>query len=293
MRNRLTVFFVVLLFVPPLALTLAGLEWVAPTPIAGAVWLPTLFGALAVLACSILFDTLTFLRTRHSLLRSQRSYLLWSGVAGAGAGLLLGYLNLFSGTWFTPAGSAAQALLFATLGGAVLLPAVLIARLWLAGWSGLVRLLTRKFAPPMLPAEPAAMLLLLAALSGLLGGAIWPERMGWLFWSSPLLLLTALQLLWHESTVFAGLAQGGWSRILLGAVSGILVGGGALKAYQISGGAIYLTADTWQLIAYFALFGLLCLQISDIVAENWRGKPRGEVFKKKPFPIPVVSKKDQ
>lgn len=293
MKNRLTAFFVALLFVPPLALTLAGLEWEAPAPIAGDVWLPALFGALAVLACGILFDTLTFRRTRHSLLRSQRSYLLWSGAAGAGAGLLLAYLNLFSGAWFTPAGSAAQALLLATLCGSALLPAVLITRLWLAGWPGLVRLLTHKFAPPALPAEPAAMLLLLAALSGLLGGAIWPERMGWLFWSSPLLLLVALQLLWHESTVFAGLAQGDWSRILLGAISGILVGGIALATYRLSGGALYITVNTWQLIAHLALFGLLCLQIGDIIAENWRGKPRGEVFKKKPFPIPIVTKKDQ
>ena len=138
-----------------------------------------------------------------------------------------------------------------------------------------------------------AALLLLAAVSGLFGGAAWPAQLFWLLWLSPLLLLAALQLLWHESTIFSGLAQGDWSRVLLGAASGILVGGIALATYRLSGGAIYLAANTLQLIAALAQFGLLCLQIGDVVAENWRGKPRGEVFKKKPFPIPVVSKKDQ
>ena len=122
---------------------------------------------------------------------------------------------------------------------------------------------------------------------------IWPAPLGWLFWTAPLLLLVALQLLWHENCLFSGLAQGDWSRIVLGAVSGIAVGGIALAAFRLSGGAIYIAADAWQLIFGLALFGLFCLQVGDVVAENWRGKPRTDVFKKKPFPIPVVSKKEQ
>jgi hypothetical protein len=124
-------------------------------------------------------------------------------------------------------------------------------------------------------------------------GTLWINSLYWLFWLSPLLLLAALQLLWHESIVFSGLAQGDWSRVLLGAASGIFVGSVALATYRLSGGAIYLTANTWQLLAALAIFGLLCLQVGDAVTEHWRGKPRGEVFKKKPFPIPVVTKKEQ
>ncbi len=246
-----------------------------------------------VIAFGILLDTLTFRRTGHSLLRSQRSYLLWSSAAGAVTCLLLAYLNLFVGSWFTSANSEAAALLLAALCGTALLPAVLITRLWLAGLPGLVRLSTRRFILPALPAEAAALLLLLAALSGLIGGTIWISQLGWLLWLSPLLLLVSLQLLWHESTVFSGLTQGDWSRVLLGAISGIVVGGIALATYRYSGGAIYLAADKWQLIVGLAMFGLLCLQVGDVVAENWRGKKRADVFKKKPFPIPIVTKKDQ
>jgi len=293
MRNRLTAFVIALLILPPLGISLSGQEWESPRPIAGDVWLPAICGAIAVLVIGILLDTLTFHRTRHSLLRTQRSYLLWSGVAGAAACLLLAYLNLFVGSWFTPAGSNTQALLIAALCGAPLLPAILITRLWLAGLPGLVKLSTRKFALPDISAEISAKILLLAALAGLLGGAIWIDQLVWLFWLSPLLLLAALQLLWHENTVFSGLPQGDWSRVLLGTVAGIVVGRIALASYHLSGGAIYFTANTWQLLFGLAVFGLLCLQVGDVVAEHWRGKPRSEVFKKKPFPIPIVSKKDQ
>jgi hypothetical protein len=292
MLNRLITFAVALLLLPPIALTIAGQAWFAPTPVEGTVWLPTLLGVLAVLAFGILLDTLTFRRTGHSLLRSQRNYLLWCGAAGTVAGTLIAYLNLFAESWFT-AGSEVQALLLAAFSGTALLPVILISRLWLAGLPGLVRLGTRGFALPALPPEAAAMLLLLLALGGLLGGTLWTDRLGWLFWLSPLLLIAGMQLLWHESTIFSGLPQGDWSRLLLGALSGIVVGGFALAVYRFSGGSIYLATGTWQLIAGLALFGLLCLQIGDAVAENWRGKPRGEVFKKKPFPISVVSKKDQ
>jgi hypothetical protein len=291
MRNRITAFVVALLLLPPLGVSLSGQEWDAPTPIAGAVWLPAMVGTLAVLAFGILLDTLTFHRTGHSLLRSQRSYLLWNGVAGAVACLLLAYLNLFAGAWFTPAGSETAGLVLAAMCGMTLLPAVLITRLWLAGLPGLVRLSTRKFATPALPAEAAAILLSLMAVAGLLAGPIWIGYLGRLFWLSPLLLLAALQLLWDESTIFSGLPQGDWSRVLLGAVAGIAVGGFALATYRLSGGALYLTADSWQLIFALALFGLFCLQISDLVAENWRGKNRTDLFKKKPFPIPIVTKK--
>lgn len=293
MRNRLTAYIVALLFLPPLALTLSGQEWEAPVPVPGTIWLPTLLGALALVAFGILLDTLTFRRTGHSLWRSQRDYLLWNGVAGAVTCMLLAYLNLFAGAWFTPAASDTAALLLAALCGAVLLPAVLVTRLWLAGLPGLVRLSARKSVLAFLSAETVARILLLSALGGLVAGTIWTSPLGWLFWSAPLLLLAALQLLWHENTVFSGLPQGDWSRVLLGAVSGILVGSFALAAFNLSGGTIYLAADTWQLIAGLALFGLLCLQVGDVISEHWRGKKRADVFKKKPFPIPVVTKKDQ
>jgi hypothetical protein len=291
MNTRLIAFALALLFLPPLALSLAGMEWDAAQPIAGALWLPALCSAIALVALSLLLDHLTFRRSSNSLWRSQRSYLAWCGVAGILLGMLLGYLNLFAESWATPAANAA-ALLLAALGGMLLLPTVLVARQWLAGLPGLIRLSTRRFALPAVPAEAAAKTMLFAALLGLMLGPIHSHELGWLLWLSPLLLLVALQLLWNESTVFSGLTQGDWSRVLLGGFSGFLVCGVALAAYRLAGGALYLPSGTLPLLVSFAEFGLLALQLGDIVAEHWRGKPRGEVFKKKPFPVSVVSKKE-
>jgi hypothetical protein len=293
MKTRLAALIFTLLSLPPLALSLSGREWDVPAAIAGTALLPAILCSLSLLAFATLLDTLTFHRTGHSMLHSQRSYLLWNCVAGAAAGILLAYLNLFAEAWFTPADSAVMALLLAAVCGTALLPTVLITRLWLAGLPGVVRLSTHRFCLPAISSEMAAKILLLVALTGLIAGPIWIDRLNWLFWLAPLLLLTALQLLWHESTVFSGLAQGDWSRVLLGAISGIVAGSIALATYRLSGGAIYLTTSAGQLVAGLSIFGLFCIQLGDIVAEHWRGKPRSEVFKRKPFPIPIVTRKDQ
>jgi hypothetical protein len=114
----------------------------------------------------------------------------------------------------------------------------------------------------------------------------------WLFWLAPLLLLLALQLLWHESSIFAGLADGDWSRIVTAAMSGLIVCNFALVTFEITGGTLLIDLPNmaFQQLGY-ALFGLICLQLGDVIAEAWRGKTRAQVFKKKSFPIPVVFKK--
>lgn len=292
MKYRLLSFTLALLFLPPFALTLAGMEWQPPQSLAGKLWIPALLALAALVILILLLDMLTFRRSSNSLWRSQRNYLMWCGLAGLLVGMLMGWMNLFAAAWLSPA-SDAGALLLAALGGMLLLPAILVTRQWLAGLPGLVKLGTRRFALPALPAEAAAKSLLLATFIGLMVGPIHIEHLGWLFWLSPLLLLVALQLLWQESTIFSGLVQGNWSRLLLGTLSGILLCGSALAIYRLAGGNLYLPAGTPHLLFAFALFGLMSLQIGDIVAEHWRGRPRGEVFKKKAFPIPIVTKKDQ
>ncbi|HEU0187266.1 MAG TPA: hypothetical protein VFR06_05165 [Gallionellaceae bacterium] len=290
---RLALFAAALLLLPALALLLAEQDWPEARMIVGHTTRPLLLSCLLLAVLGVVLDALTALRTGSSLLRKQRSYLLWCAVAGAGSAMLLAWLNLFVTSWISPAISTTEMLLLSALAGAIMLPAVLIVRLWLAGFDGLSRSCSRLPALPVAEAELSAALLLLAALIGLLGGAVWPERMYWLLWPSPLLLLAALQLLWHESTVFSGLKQGDWSRVLLGAASGILVAAFALAAYRLYGGALYIRHATPFVTLAFAAYGLLCLQLGDLVAEHWRGKSMMQVFQsKKPFPISVVSRKD-
>jgi len=294
MKIRLTLFSLALLLLPALSVLLTGQDFPERTPLAGNTVLPAFITCLVVAVAALLLDAHTHRRSGSSLLHTQRTYVAWLSATGAGLGALLAYLNFYAESWLTSAGSLAQSLLLAALLGALLLPCVLVTRLWLAGFPGLLRSLTRMPALPEFGHEPAASLLLLAALSGLLGGAAWPAQLFWLLWLSPLLLLAALQLLWHESTIFSGLNQGDWSRILLASLSGLLAGGLALAAYMLAGGAVYflLPAAPLSITLGLAIFGLLCLQLGDIVAEPRRGKKRSEIFKRKPFPIQVVAKKD-
>lgn len=293
MKTRLALFAAALLLLPPLALLLAEHDWPEARMVVGHITRPLLLSCLMLAAVSLVLDALTYLRAGSSLLRKQRGYVLWCAVSGAFSAMLLAWLNLFATSWVSPALSNAEMLWLSALLGAILLPAVLITRLWLAGFAGLARSLARLPTLPVAGAEQSAALLLLAAAIGLLGGAVWPAKIFWLLWLSPLLLLAALQLLWHESTVFSGLKQGDWSRVLLGAASGIVTVALALAAYRLYGGVLYIRHATPFIVLAFAAYGLLCLQLADIVAEHWRGKSLTQVYQsRKPFPVSVVSKKD-
>ncbi len=291
MKIRLTVFVAAVLLLPPLALFLSEQEWPQENMLDGAIALPAFLSGIALLAFAFLLDSLSLRSSGTSLLRTQRNYALWLGTSGAMLGAMLGCLNVFSPLWLSPL-SRPAGILSAGIFGSLLLPAVLVTRLWLSALPALLRKLTRTFALPALQPESAAMLLLLASLTGLLGGTVWPLQLAWLLWLSPLLLLIALQLLWHESSVFSGLKNGDWSRVVLGAASGILVSGGTLAIYRLAGGALYLTVPAWLFTLLLGACGLLCLQLGDVIAENWRGKKRTGLSKKKPFPIPVVAMKD-
>jgi hypothetical protein len=146
---------------------------------------------------------------------------------------------------------------------------------------------------PVPSGETLVFSLIPIAALGLLGGAVWPAQLFWLLWLAPLLLLVVLQLLWHESTIFSGLKSGDWGRVICAALAGIIVGNLAVISYQTSGGNLISNLPNPLLAQLgYAVFGLLCLQLGDVIAEQWRGVRRDNLFKKKKkFPISVVVKK--
>ena len=155
----------------------------------------------------------------------------------------------------------------------------------------MLRLLARAPALPLLADDALIFLLSPVVIVGLLGGSAWPEILFTLFWLAPLLLLVVLQLMWQENTVFAGLKYGDWERIVHAALAGLIVCNLAIWSYALAGGDLTPRLPAGFNQAGYALFGLLILQLSDVIAENWRGKSRGAVFKQKPFPIPVTTRK--
>lgn len=301
MKTRLGIFVCALLLLPLAGLFISGAEWgelpfndpsaqgdaaIVNPP---AILLTTLlsFGYL------LLVNHIIKLLSGNSPLDLQRKYFLWMAGAGAALVWMLTYLNAFVASWTTQTGNPLVQFLLYTPLFALLVPAVLCTRALLGSFPGLLKRLARGKAVPAPEAEKLAAILAVLAVFGLLGGAAWPAQLFWLLWAAPLLLLVALQLLWHESTVFSGLRSGDWGRVLCSALAGVIVGNFFIMAYHANGGlvTINLPNPLFDQLGY-AAFGLLCLQLGDVIAEHWRGKQRTELFKKKKFPIPVVSRKN-
>ncbi|HYR05098.1 MAG TPA: hypothetical protein VEP71_00280 [Gallionella sp.] len=294
MKTRLGIFAGALLLLPLAGLLLSGREW---DELAG-IRHPATSSALATLATLavllgyvLLVNLIVKMRTGNNPFTGQRNYFLSVSAAGAVLGWLLAYLNLFAASWSSGQGNSAMQLLLCTLMFALLAPAVLITRALLGSFTGLLKRLARGIPLPLPGGEFAAYGLLSLVALGLLGGAVWPARLFWLLWAAPLLLLGALQLLWHESTVFSGLKSGDWGRVVCAALSGMVVGNLAVISHQAAGSGLTLNLPHALLAQLgYALFGLLCLQLGDIIAESWRGKQRSDLFhKRKKFPIPVVA----
>ena len=234
------------------------------------------------------------LLTGNSLFQQHRDYFLWmSGVSSVLAWLLI-FMNLFVASWAVqPENLVMQVLLYTPM-FALLGPAVLLTRALLGTSNRLLKVLSQIISFPEIKPETLVYILIPLAAFGIAGGATWPEKLYWLFWASPLLLLSALQILWNEGTIFSGLPSGDWGRIMCAALAGIIVCNFVLAAYQCNGGIINsaLHGSLFEQLG-FAIFGLLCMQLGDIVAEKWRGTTRGKQFRKNSkFPIPVISRKN-
>jgi hypothetical protein len=300
MKTRLCIFIFSLVLLPLAGLLLSGKEWselstdtpAAGTPAAAENIAAILLTTLMLLGYVLLTNHTIKRRTGNSPMNIQRNYFLWMAAASAMLGWLLAYLNLFTASWPTEQGNPAVQLLLYTPLFALLAPAVLSTRALLGAFPGLLKRLSRGISLPIPSGETLAFSLVPIAALGLLGGAVWPAQLFWLLWIAPLLLLVALQLLWHESTIFSGLKSGDWGRVICAALAGIIVGNFTVISYQMGGGNLISNLPN-PLFAQFgyAVFGLLCLQLGDVVAENWRGKKRSNLFQqKKKFPIPVVVK---
>lgn len=295
MKTRLALFITALLLLPFAGLLLSGGQWneLAAPGAATVSLVPAVATLLSVLCLTLLTNFWGTSRSGNNPFKLQRNYFLAIAAASSMLGWLLAYLNHYTASWLTEGSFDVAGALLQTLLFALLAPAVLSARALLGSFGGLLRHLSHMLSLPAPANDTAAFILTPLALLGLVGGAAWPTSLFWLLWSAPLLLLVALQLLWHESTIFAGIARGDWGRILCAALSGLVVGNFAVVVYASAGGSLIMQLPNAAFAQLgYALFGLLCLQLGDVLAELWRGKTRAQVFKKKAFPIPVVVKKD-
>ncbi len=292
MKTRLAIFVITLLLLPYMGLLLSDGQLNGSTLPLDTSLIPLIAAESVILLLALMSNYWGASRSGNNLFRLQRNYYLAMALMSGMLGWLLVYLNLYTHSWLDTGDTSVASLLIQSLLFATLAPAILSIRALLGSFASLLKLLSRNFAVPSPAHDTIAFILIPLALIGSLAGAAWPAALFWLYWTAPLLLLIALQMLWHESSIFAGLTNGDWSRIVTAAISGLIVCNAALITFELTGGTLLIELPNmaFQQLG-FALFGLICLQLGDVIAEAWRGKTRAQVSKKKSFPIPVVVKK--
>ncbi|MDD5627769.1 MAG: hypothetical protein PHU21_01800 [Elusimicrobia bacterium] len=175
----------------------------------------------------LVVNALTLRRSGRCLLLGRPRFFLALFPLSAAFWWAFEYLNRFVQNWYYLgiAGiSPLEYFLFATPPFATVLPAVLGTAELLATFPRLDEPLRGWPALAALPARPAGWTLLLAAGAGLMGIGVWPDRLFWLLWVSPLLILTGLDLLAGEETVFAGAGRGDWRGIWQPALAALVCG---------------------------------------------------------------------
>jgi len=258
---------------------------------------PAIFLLLTGLALAV--DGLNC-RRGATLVGQRPGYFLTLFAVGALLWWLLEYLNRFGEIWhfaFRDRSTTWQYAALTTMAFAPVPAAVMALQVWINGLSIMAPL--RRGRPlPAASAQTAALWLTLLAVIGLMAGGLWPPLIG-LMWTAPVLLLSALQLLWNRETFFSGIFRGSWSRFAASVAAGIITG-------TVFAAANTLFDGTWRIappllncchllgvpaFGYvgFGVLGLLSMQLNDRLAGIFPGRAKRAPQKRKPFPIPVRS----
>jgi hypothetical protein len=240
---------------------------------------------LVTLAVSFFANAHTERRTGTSLLSQRPRYFLSLFAASLGAGWLFYWLNLYLGLWTYPGASeTAPFIIGNSLNYAVLLPALLSLRQWLASFPSILSAVTRAtpIAGESTPQE--GWVLMALALFGLAGAAIWPDWIYPLSLTAPILLVVAVQQVRRRPTLLAGISNGDWSRLLLPVVAAVTLAalaqainlashqGWQLTASQLGGPAFLgLPLPAWLWIGLLGPFGVW---LGDQLTQPYKQNPQ-------------------
>jgi hypothetical protein len=261
----------------------------------GAVNLAT---GLIIAALMLFANADTQRRTGNSLIRQRPGYFFSLFAASLAVGWSFYWLNLYLQLWTYPAANeAVPFVLGKSVDYALLLPALLSLRQWLASFPRLLDLTTRARPLPGRSSPREGWILFGVAVSALTGAALWSDWIYALTLLAPLLLAVSLQQLRGQPTLFAGLANGDWSRILLPAAAALILAVTTLTCNQLFGPAwvfhlpligapslLGLPLPAWL---YLPLLGLLGVWIGDQLTSPWKQRPQPPRFRPK-FPVKVV-----
>ena len=175
----------------------------------------------------VVINALTFKRLGRCLMLDRVGYFLCLFPVSAVFWWFFEYLNRFVQNWSyvgVSQFSAAEYFWHATLPFSTVLPAVLSTIQCLETCPRLDRAF-RDHRPVSIPyGTVLGWAVLILAGAGLMGIGIWPDYLFPLLWMSPLLIITSLQAVAGEETIFASLRDGDWRPVWLPAFAGLICG---------------------------------------------------------------------
>ena len=175
----------------------------------------------------VLVNALTYRRTGRCMLLHRPRYFLSLFPLSAAFWWFFEYLNRFVQNWHYVGGGELtewEYLVRATLPFSTVLPAVLGTAECLTASprcsAALDRFVTLEFKNRM----SWGWGLLIGSAVGLFGIGLWPDYLFSLVWVAPLLLITSLQLIRDEPTIFSETAHGDWQTLWVAAPAALICG---------------------------------------------------------------------
>lgn len=175
----------------------------------------------------VLVNGLCRWRTGRCMLTGQPRFFFALFLLSAGFWWLFEYLNRFVRNWYYVGVGPLDPWDYfwqATLPFATVLPAVLSTRGLLASFPRLSAGLEHAWVVTWTRSGRVAWLALMISAVGLAALGVWPEALFSLLWLAPLAVVSALQVIVGERSIFDGPARGDWRDIWLVAIAGLTCG---------------------------------------------------------------------
>lgn len=175
----------------------------------------------------VVMNALTCRANRTCMLVDRPRFLLVLFLGSAAFWWCFEYLNRFVQNWYY-AGiedfGPSSYVFHATLSFSTVLPAVVSTAEWLKSSKRLDGAFRTGTPIDVSHREWIGGIVFILAAAGLAGIGIWPDYLFPLLWVSPLVLITALQAMLGQATIFSSLRHGDWRPICLPALAGLQCG---------------------------------------------------------------------
>jgi hypothetical protein len=175
----------------------------------------------------LLVNAWTLSRTGSCMMVDRPRYFLWLFPLSSAFWWVFEYLNRFVHNWyyigaqgFTPL----EYVLHASVSFSTVLPAVLGTMELLGSFPAIGAGLDR--LPPLRSndVKMTGWVMLIVASTGLTGIGIWPNYLFPLVWVAPLFVITALQMIAAQETIFSNIGRGDWKVLWLAALAALVCG---------------------------------------------------------------------